>query len=229
MYLRNHQIRSLILQYCTDGANPFYGVTYSVWPQLIRVINLGPTVGKKRENLLLVGLFGGGKPKNMAVVQALLIDELIELYYRGVKTIDAFPQQDGQRSAFELRAKLINSVGDFPGNCQVQGISGAGSISCCPYCHIRGETIFSRRVYQSARRFLPDKHMYRSKAEYTRWLTQQAEEEKNDADDDAPAPRPFAWKDDETRPEPRHRTHASILQRQAELLAAQGIIPYIFA
>jgi hypothetical protein len=65
---------------------------------------------------------------NIDVYLQPLIDELIELWVKGVETWDE------DKEKFTLHALLLWTINDFPAYAMLSGWSTKGKIAC-PYCH----------------------------------------------------------------------------------------------
>ena len=50
---------SLLLEYSTDGINPFKGGTHTSWPQIFKILNLPPEPSSRASLMLLVGVIHG--------------------------------------------------------------------------------------------------------------------------------------------------------------------------
>ncbi|XP_035688707.1 uncharacterized protein LOC118424238 [Branchiostoma floridae] len=145
--------RHLLLQFCQDGMNPFdmRKNTYSMTPQLVKIMNLPLTAREKLGFLLLVGMIHGPRePKNVNPYVEPIVDELL-LLLEGVWAFDGL-----KKEAFKLRAKVLLWVLDFVGLCKCGKTKGPGAISACSKCWIQGRYshTLSKTVYTGARRNL---------------------------------------------------------------------------
>ena len=127
------EIRNVRLGFATDGFNPFGNTgnkTYSVWPVVIVVYNLPPSMCMKRPYMFLTDIIPGPESigKNINIYLRPLIDELKTLWYTGVQTYDQSLKQN-----FTMRAALMWTISDFPAMSMVSGWSGKGKLAC-PVC-----------------------------------------------------------------------------------------------
>jgi hypothetical protein len=66
-----------MLGYGTDGVNPWRSGFYSMWPLVVKVLNLGPQHASTTELLILAGVVHGPrKPKSLQCYQLLIADEM---------------------------------------------------------------------------------------------------------------------------------------------------------
>ena len=88
-----------------------------------------------------------------------LIDELKELWEKGVETWDAKVKKN-----FTLRAVLLWTVNDFSAYAMLSGWRTKGKFAC-PYCHKDTDYLWlkfgSKHCYMGHHRFLPSEHMWR--------------------------------------------------------------------
>jgi hypothetical protein len=156
--------RNLRIALCTDGMNPFSGLStsYSTWPVLLALYNLPPSLCMKRKYLMLSLLISGPKQPgaDIDVFLSPLIDDLKFLWDEGVDVHDA---QQGE--SFRMRAMLFCTVNDFPAYGNLSAYTVRGHYAC-PICE--ENTSFcqlphsGKPVYLGHRRFLPSSHPYRS-------------------------------------------------------------------
>ena len=107
------ETRKVRLGLSTDGFNPFghLAVLYSYWPVFLTPYNLPPWMCMKQPYLFLSLLIPGPKSpgKNLDIYLRPLIDELLELWLKGVQTWDSYTKTN-----FNLRAVLMWTISDFP-------------------------------------------------------------------------------------------------------------------
>jgi hypothetical protein len=141
--------RNLVVCLCTDGANPFKTGVQTWWPVLISLLNAPEYIRKQRDNMILTGLAGPREP-NLAILLDILVDELYELYYKGV----IMKYYTGEY--FILRLKLLFSVGDYPGQNKIAGFCGHVHQFGCNKCLIRAyKDGTSALIFGGYRRYLP--------------------------------------------------------------------------
>ncbi|XP_074373648.1 uncharacterized protein LOC141713995 [Apium graveolens] len=126
-------IRNVRLGLATDGFPPYSNGTsgiYSVWPVVIFVYNLPPSMCMKDPYMFMTLLVPrpNDPGKNLNVYLRPLIDELIQLWQCGVETYDAYTKTN-----FILRAALLWTISDYPGLAMVSGWSTKGKL-CCHVC-----------------------------------------------------------------------------------------------
>ena len=84
----------------------------------------------KRPNFILSLLIPGPKAPggDMDVYLEPLVDDLVDMYYHGVKTFDA-----SKSEIFDLRASILCTINDFPGLGFTHGCATQGEVAC-PEC-----------------------------------------------------------------------------------------------
>ncbi|XP_017234788.1 uncharacterized protein LOC108208774 [Daucus carota subsp. sativus] len=127
------EIRNVRLGLSTDGFDPFrdaHARDYTVWPVVVVVYNLPPSMCTKAPYMFMPLLIPGPKDptKDLHVYLRPLIDELKDLWQNGVETYDRF-----SRSNFLMRAALMWTISDFPALAMLSGWSTKGKLSC-PVC-----------------------------------------------------------------------------------------------
>ncbi|XP_074336049.1 uncharacterized protein LOC141673217 [Apium graveolens] len=100
-------------------------------------------------------------PKNsIHVFMQHLIVELKELWVVGVNTYDALADED-----FNLRARVLWTISDFPGYATLSGWSTKGKLGC-PVCHYETSSLYlkhSKKIcYMNHRKFLSSAHKWRT-------------------------------------------------------------------
>ncbi|KAL6551372.1 hypothetical protein OROMI_021860 [Orobanche minor] len=159
-FVENRNVR---LGLAADGFNPFrtMNLSHSTWPIILVNYNLPPWLCMKQENLILSTLISGPKsPKNnIDVYMQPLITELKELWGVGVETYDALTNEN-----FNLRARLLWTISDFPGYAMLSGWSTKGYLGC-PLCHYETTADYlkhSKKIcYMDHRKFLDPAHKWR--------------------------------------------------------------------
>jgi hypothetical protein len=95
---------------------------------------------------------------NIDVYLQPLIDELIELWVKGVETWD-----EDKKEKFTLHALLLWTINDFPAYAMLSGWSTKGKFAC-PYCHKDTEYLWLKfglkHCYMGHLRFLPQNHRW---------------------------------------------------------------------
>jgi hypothetical protein len=101
--------RNLLLALSADGVNPHRKTQHSMW-QICATV-LCPDDDVRQNNLLLFGVVPGPKaPQSLNAFLDLCVDELLEMDL-GVPATDC----DAKRPDFTLRARLLFTMGDYPG------------------------------------------------------------------------------------------------------------------
>ena len=146
----------------SDGFNPFgvLNVTYTTWPVILIPYNLPPWLCLKQSFWMMSMLIPGPKSpgNNIDVYLQPLIDELKDLWLKGVQTWDAKVKKN-----FTLRAVLLWTINDFPAYGMLSGWSTKGKFAC-PYCNKDTDYLWlkygSKHWYMGNRRFLPKGHKW---------------------------------------------------------------------
>ncbi|XP_026420318.1 uncharacterized protein LOC113316323 [Papaver somniferum] len=160
--------RNLRLGLAADGFNPFgdLSAAHSCWPVMLVVYNLPPQLCMQGDNIILSMLIPGKKqPGNdIDVYLQPLIDDLFELWEKGVQVYDSFTKTD-----FNLKALLMWTINDFPAYGNLSGCTYKGK-AACPLCGentLSNWLAFSRKtVYLNHRRFLRHNHPLRQKKDW---------------------------------------------------------------
>ena len=152
-----------VLNFCTDGVNPFktMHLVYSMWPMMVSVLNFPISFRKSVGGILLLGIIPGNgrkEPANLDPYMGLLVDELLILsdchvYYPAY-----------MNAPVTIKTRLLQFVLDFPGIAKLLQYPGSGAIMACPWCEIMGVYCQSmhKTVYLQNRRYLPEDHVLRS-------------------------------------------------------------------
>nr|XP_017253925.1 PREDICTED: uncharacterized protein LOC108223955 [Daucus carota subsp. sativus] len=127
------EIRNVRLGLSTDGFDPFrdaHAREYTVWPVVIVVYNLPPSMCTKAPYMFMPLLIPGPNDptKDLHVYLRPPIDELKLLWNTGAETYDRFSP-----SNFMMRAALMWTISDFPALSMLNGWSSKGKLSC-PVC-----------------------------------------------------------------------------------------------
>ena len=154
--------RNVRLGLASDGFNPFgmLNVTYTTWPVILIPYNLPPWLCLKQSFWMMSMLIPGPKSlgNNIDVYLQPLIDELKDLWLKGVQTWDAKVKKN-----FTLRAVLLWTINDFPAYGMLSGWSTKGKFAC-PYCNKDTDYLWlkygSKHCYMGNRRFLPKGHKW---------------------------------------------------------------------
>ena len=117
--------RGISLAFCSDGMNPFAkeGLSYSMWPIVLTVLNLPRHIRNLAGSVLLTGIIPGrSEPKSMDPYLDVLVDELVEMN-------DAVVYDGYQDESFKLKAEILMHVLDYPGQNKVFHCQG-NSVVC---------------------------------------------------------------------------------------------------
>ncbi|KAL4273495.1 hypothetical protein GQ457_13G017720 [Hibiscus cannabinus] len=158
--------RNIRLGLASDGFNPFSNMSssYSVWPVVLIPYSLPPWMCMKDPYFMMSLIIPGPKaPGNdIDVFLEPLIDELNQLWEKGVETYDAFSKNN-----FQLHAALLWTINDFPAYANLSGWSTKGKLAC-PTCNMDTSSYRLRHgrktCYLAHRRFLPLSHSWRNNA-----------------------------------------------------------------
>ncbi|KAL5015772.1 hypothetical protein ScPMuIL_005361 [Solemya velum] len=137
-----------------DGVNPFHniGVTYSMTPIMLTLLNLPRHIRNSFENINLVGIIpgkGSAESPNLDPFVEILVDEL--LFLSGCDMYSAY-----NKAPVDVKIKLLIYVLDYPGFSKLFHQHGSGSLSGCHWCHIRGNRCehLDKVIYLSNRSYL---------------------------------------------------------------------------
>ena len=128
--------RGIALSLCTDGVNPYsvQGVSYSMWPIMLTILNLPRHIRNLFTNIILAGIIpsnGSHEPKQIAPYLELVVHELLMLANSTV--YDAY-----QSAPFKLKIHILSYVLDYPGVAKVFSLTGTGAYKACVWCDIKG-------------------------------------------------------------------------------------------
>lgn len=147
----------------SDGFNPFgeMASTYSIWPVVLIPYNRPPWECTKQTSFILSMIIPGKQmPGNdIDVYLQPLIQELKELWYDGVQTLDS-----SKNEIFKMRAALMWTISDFSG---LGNLSGWNTYTrfACPTCNFATDSCrlkHSRKwCFMGHRRFLERGHRFR--------------------------------------------------------------------
>ena len=154
------ETRNIRLGLASDGFNPFgdMSTSYSMWPVILMPYNLPPWMCMKEPFFMMSLLIPGPhQPGNdIDVYLRPLIDELKELWEKGVETYDA-----SSKESFKMRAAVLWTINDFPAYGNFSGWS-TKSYKAYPICNEDSLSIRLRRKigYTGHRAFLPKRHTW---------------------------------------------------------------------
>jgi len=156
--------RNVRLGIASDGFNPFKRMSqsYSIWPVITVTYNLPPWMCMQSSYMMLTVLVPGPKQPGNAldVYMQPLMDELKELWNKGVSTYDAV-----EGKSFNMRAALFWTINDFPAYANLSGWSTKGKLAC-PVCMEDTHSVrlpeSKKFAYLGHRRFLPVEHRWRT-------------------------------------------------------------------
>ena len=139
----------IFLQICWDGATMFNFVKGpSMWPLCYSIMNLPPSLRNKVNVGLHVASFCDGAEAS----QIVLADELMQLIVRPIEV-------DG----IKYYVMVAQALFDGPGRTKYMKLLSTNSLEGCPLCDVDARTWGNRRVYDSWRRYLPQRDDFRKK------------------------------------------------------------------
>lgn len=120
-----------------DGVNPFHniGVSYSMTPIMLTVINWPRHMRNAFGNIMLVGIIPGNNRSETSRQDPyveILVDELI--FLSGCTAYREYHQ-----APLKVKIKLLLFILDYPGMSKLFGQHGSGSIMGCHWCLLRGK------------------------------------------------------------------------------------------
>ncbi|XP_074323719.1 uncharacterized protein LOC141660630 [Apium graveolens] len=124
------EIRNIRLGLSSDGFDPFrdsHAREYTVWPVVVVVYNLPPSMCTKAPYMFMPLLIPGPNDptKDLHVYLRPLIDELKILWRTGAETYDMFSCTN-----FMMKAALMWTISDFPALGMLSGWSTKGKLAC---------------------------------------------------------------------------------------------------
>ncbi|XP_074347194.1 uncharacterized protein LOC141686025 [Apium graveolens] len=127
------EFRNVRLGLSSDGFNPFGNSgnnVYTLWPVVVVVYNLPPSMCMKRPFMFMTLLIPGpdNPKKNLNVFLRPLMNELFILWQSGVETYDQH-----LKTNFIMKAALMWTISDFPALGMLSGWSTKGKMGC-PVC-----------------------------------------------------------------------------------------------
>lgn len=130
-----------------------YYLGQSLWPVMLSITSLPPSIRMNFRYLLLAGIWLGNVKPDVSIILQPVLDKVHDLYVNGI----AITTPDGPKL---LRAKLLTSIFDLPAKAMcLNCIQWNGNYGCC-YCYDAGTQVSHRRLY------LPDdEHHSRSEKE----------------------------------------------------------------
>jgi hypothetical protein len=124
------EVRHLWFGLSTDGMNPFDQVksNHSTWPVTLCIYNLPPWLCMKRSYIHMSILIQGPRqPGNdIDVFLKLVIDELVEMFEKGVKVV----WDEYKKEHVTIKAVLIATIIDLPGRGCLSGEKTKGYTRC---------------------------------------------------------------------------------------------------
>ncbi|XP_074351959.1 uncharacterized protein LOC141691115 [Apium graveolens] len=127
------EFRNVRLGLSSNGFNPFGNSgnnVYTLWPVVVVVYNLPPSMCMKRPFMFMTLLIPGpdNLKKNLNVFLRPLMNELFILWQSGVETYDQH-----LKTNFIMKAALMWTISDFPALGMLSGWSTKGKMGC-PVC-----------------------------------------------------------------------------------------------
>jgi hypothetical protein len=121
--------RNIRLAYATDCFNPYrtQSISYSIWPGICIPYNFPPSMCMKQSKFILSLLIPRkhAPGSDMDVFLQPLVDDLLDIFVKGVRTYDA-----SKGKYFQLRAIVLWTITDFPGLGYVSGCVTTGLVAC---------------------------------------------------------------------------------------------------
>jgi hypothetical protein len=155
-------VYNILLAYSTDGVNPFRSGQYTLWPMVMKVLNLPPSSASSTALIILAGVVHGPKkPKSMQAYQLCVADELRAAYDNPVTAVSP----DGMQT-IRYRVKLLLHSCDGPANGLVSNQQCSGATWGCIKCLLEGKSSLHRMLYGEVRRWLPLDHPYRTDPDF---------------------------------------------------------------
>ncbi|WVZ76869.1 hypothetical protein U9M48_024793 [Paspalum notatum var. saurae] len=106
--------RNLRLAVASDGFSPFrtFNSTYSIWPVILVPYNLPPWKCMKQTNFILSLVIPSPRAPgaDMDVYLEPLVDDMVDMFVKGIRTYDASKDE-----CFQLRAAILCSISYPPG------------------------------------------------------------------------------------------------------------------
>ena len=135
----------LMLGLTCDGVQPFgrFSRKYSVWFIMAEILNLHPSIRRKPENMIVLGIsLGPSQPKDLQSVFRLFVPELNDAFHRGV------PVYDGHQKRAVLAYPLLYRLyGDGPAIVKMANRYSHSGTCGCPYCLLRAVSKHGHRVF----------------------------------------------------------------------------------
>ena len=156
-----NDLRNVRLDLASDGFQPYgnMSASHSIWPVVLVPYNLPPWNCMKDPYFMMSLLIPSPKcPGNdIDVYLQPLVEELRELWEKGVETYDAHT-----RTNFKMRVAILWTINDFPAYGNLSGWSTKGKLAC-PCCHIDtcSRSLRSKLCYMGHCRFLLVDHPWR--------------------------------------------------------------------
>jgi len=111
----------------TDGISVFKSSKLSLWPVLLSIVNLSPSIRMNKDYILLAGVWFGSVKPPLAITLKVLLDEIHSLYTTGIEVMTPV----GRKTA---RAKLLLTVCDLPAKAMVLNQKQYNGYYACNYC-----------------------------------------------------------------------------------------------
>jgi hypothetical protein len=164
----NKDHRSLGLCGTTDGVPFFDDQKRGAWPFILRVVNLPDGLSHHTSNshlhLLQASEFWEmdeeanvlrrtvRAPKSLKAHMAIIVDDLLHAYTRGIKATDASVPVGCPGRVFRCHAALLYWTGDYPAQAAVSGMHS----KCCHWCTMKSKPApeVTRRLFNEFRRYL---------------------------------------------------------------------------
>ena len=132
-------LANVALQLCADGVSPFKRGGRSFTPITLSCLNLPKWLRDQIETIHLCCIVPGPKaPSDLQPILEVIVDDLMYLYYNGLRVEDASDGAKGLQAA-HCRAMLINVISDYRGYPKLfRYTQSPAFVGGCYMCGIRG-------------------------------------------------------------------------------------------
>ena len=141
---------NLALSIFTDGVPLFKSNQISLWPVLLQVLNLPPSIRFKAENIIMCGMWYGIRKPDMKLLLDPVVKTLEDLYRDGFET-------QISSGKMHMKVKLMFGVFDLVARPTVIYTKQFNGEFCCPVCYHPG-----KRLPNGARIYLPRDYPFRT-------------------------------------------------------------------
>ncbi|KAK3749299.1 hypothetical protein QZH41_020083 [Actinostola sp. cb2023] len=125
---------NLSLTFNTDGVHVFKASRDEIWPILVMINEIHPSVRMSTKRMILAGIWFGPSKPSMPTFLTPFREQMNKLKRNGISV-------DCNGESFICRAVCLIGTADLPGKCALQGFTQYNGMCGCSFCETEGERV----------------------------------------------------------------------------------------